>query len=294
MSRKYPIIAITGSSGAGSMAIKIAFKHIFIRNKLNAVVIDGDSFHRYDRYEMRAAVERAQAEGKNLSHFGPEANRLDLLEKLFQQYGKNGTGKRRFYLHTAAQADPTGQRPGTFTPWEDIPADTELLFYQGLHGGVVAENIDIAQYVDLLIGVVPSVNLEWIQKINRDSLERGYAPEDVTEIILRRMPDYVRYITPQFSRTDINLQRIPTVDTSNPFVARDVPNLDESFVVIRFKEPKKFQIDLPKLKSRIPNAFTSRRHSLVIPGGKLGMTMEILFTPIVEELVQRKRSVKAG
>lgn len=294
MSLKHPIIAITGSSGAGSMAVKIAFQHIFHRNKLKAVVIDGDSFHRYDRYEMREAVERAQADGTNLSHFGPQANRLDLLEKLFKQYSEVGTGKRRFYLHTEEQAGPTGQRPGTFTPWEDIPADTDLLFYQGLHGGVVADGIDVTQYVDLLIGVVPSVNMEWIQKINRDSLERGYAREDVTDIILRRMPDYVHYITPQFSLTDINLQRIPTVDTSNPFTAHDVPRLSESLVVIRFKEPKKFHIDLPTLMSRIPGSFTSRRHSLVIPGGKLEMTMEILFTPIIEEIVQRKRRIEVG
>lgn len=271
------------------MPVKIAFKHIFHRNSLKAVVIDGDSFHRYDRYEMRAAVERAQADGENLSHFGPQANRLDLLEKLFRQYGAAGTGKRRFYLHTEEQAGPTGQRPGTFTPWEDIPQDSDLLFYQGLHGGVVADGIDVTQYVDLLIGVVPSVNLEWIHKINRDSLERGYAPEDVTEIILRRMPDYVRYITPQFSRTDINLLRIPTVDTSNPFTARDVPKSDESFVVLGFKDPEKFHIDIPTLMSRIHGSFTSRRHSLVIPGGKLEMTMEVLFTPIVEEIVERKR-----
>jgi phosphoribulokinase len=100
----------------------------------------------------------------------------------------------------------------------------------------------MAQYGDLKIGVVPSVNLEWIQKISRDNAERGYSAEDTVDTILRRMPDYINYITPQFSQTDINFQRIATVDTSNPFITRDIPTPDESLVVIRFKDLNPSQI----------------------------------------------------
>ncbi len=289
MSKKHPIIAVTGSSGAGSRAVKIAFEHIFYRHKLKPVLLDGDSFHRYDRYEMRDAVRLAQEQGQNLSHFGPDANHLDLLEGLFRQYSEEGKGQRRYYLHTEQEASKYNQRPGTFTSWEKLPKDTDLLFYRGLHGGLVDGRFNIQQYVDLLIGVVPIVNLEWIGKILRDTAERGYSPEDVTETILRRMPDYVRYITPQFSRSDINLQRIPTVDTSNPFIARDLPTLDESFFVIRFADPEKFRIDFSFLMRMIHGSFISRRNCLVIPGGKLGLTMEILFTPIVEEMIQKRR-----
>ena len=289
MSKKHPIIAVTGSSGAGSRTVNTAFKHIFFRHKVNPVLIDGDSFHRYDRYEMRDAVRLAQEQGFTLSHFGSEANHLDLLEELFRQYSEDGTGKRRFYLHTEEEASSYDQRAGTFTRWETLPNESDLLYYQGLHGGMVAENYDIAQFVDLLIGVVPIVNLEWIGKIHRDTAERGYTPEDVTETILRRMPDYVRYITPQFSRTDINLQRIPTVDTSDPFIARDLPTLDESFFIIRFADPDKFGIDFHYLMRMIHGSFTSRQNCLVIPGGKLELTMEILFTPIVEELIINAR-----
>ena len=102
---------------------------------------------------------------------------------------------------------------GTFTPWTQLPAETDLLFYEGLHGGVVTERVNVARYVDLMIGVVPIINLEWIQKVHRDTAERGYSPEAVTDTILRRMYDYTHYIVPQFSRTDINFQRVPTVDT---------------------------------------------------------------------------------
>jgi len=288
MSKKHPIIAVTGSSGAGTSTVKVAFEHIFYREKVKPVIIEGDSFHRYDRFEMREAVAKALEQGHNLSHFGAEANLLRELEDLFRQYGESGTGKRRYYLHSEEEAQPFNQEPGTFTPWEDIAPGTDLLFYEGLHGGVGMDGVNIAQHVDLLIGVVPIVNLEWIQKIHRDTKERGYHASDVTETILRRMYDYVHYITPQFSLTDINFQRVPTVDTSNPFIARDIPTPDESFVVIRFRDPTKFNIDFPYLLSMIHDSFMSRRNSIVVPGGKMGLAMEIIFTPIIDEMIKRR------
>ncbi|HHQ41510.1 MAG TPA: phosphoribulokinase [Chromatiales bacterium] len=290
MSKKHPIIAVTGSSGAGTTTVKVAFEHLFRRMGINPVIVEGDSFHRYDRYEMKEAIAKAQAEGRNLSHFGPEGNLFDKLEELFRTYGETGTGMRRFYLHSVEEAEPYGQKPGTFTPWEPIPEGTDLLFYEGLHGGVVTDEVNVAQHVDLLIGVVPIVNLEWIQKIHRDAKERGYSPEAIVDTILRRMPDYVRYITPQFSRTDINFQRVPTVDTSNPFIARDIPTPDESFVVIRFRNPK--GVDFPYLLNMIHNSFMSRPNTIVVPGGKMGFAMEIILQPILERIMEEKR--KAG
>ncbi len=295
MSKRQPIIAVTGSSGAGTTTVKVAFEHIFLREQVTPCIIEGDSFHRYDREQMREEVVRAQAEGGHLSHFGPEGNHFDKLEELFHHYSETGGGRRRFYLHNEEEAQRFGQAPGTFSPWEDIAEDTDLLFYEGLHGGVVTDEVDVAQYVDLLIGVVPIVNLEWIQKIHRDTAERGYDPQDVADTIMRRMYDYIHYITPQFSRTDINFQRVPTVDTSNPFVARDIPTADESFVVIRFRDPDKLKIDFPYLLSMIKDSFLSRRNTLVVPGGKMGLAMEIILAPIIDEMMRERRQfVKAA
>ncbi|MGD2056760.1 MAG: phosphoribulokinase, partial [Gammaproteobacteria bacterium] len=256
MSKKHPVIAVTGSSGAGTTTVKVAFEHIFLREGINPVVIEGDSYHRYDRVEMKQAMQEAEAAGNHsFSHFGPEANIFDKLEETFRTYGNTGSCERRYYLHSEEEAAPFGQKPGEFTPWEMIETGTDLLFYEGLHGGVVTDEVNVAQHVDLLIGVTPIVNLEWIQKIFRDCEQRGYSTEAVTDTILRRMYDYVHYITPQFSRTDINFQRVPTVDTSNPFIARDIPTPDESFVVIRFKDPAKFEIDFPYLISMLKESF---------------------------------------
>ncbi|HHW75547.1 MAG TPA: phosphoribulokinase [Xanthomonadaceae bacterium] len=288
MSKQHPIIAITGSSGAGTSTVRVAMEHIFRRDGTNAALVEGDSFHRYDRLEMQRQLEQAYAEGRNLSHFGPEGNLFDRLEALFMEYSEHGTGLRRYYLHDWEEAGRYGQEPGTFTPWAQIPTGTDLLFYEGLHGGVVTDKVNVARYVDLLIGVVPIVNLEWIQKVHRDTAERGYSPEAVTDTILRRMYDYTHYIVPQFSRTDINFQRVPTVDTSNPFTARDIPTLDESFVVIRFKDARKTQPDFVNLLHMIHDSFMSRRNTIVVPGGKMGFAMEIILQPLIERLVRRE------
>ena len=259
MSAKHPIIAVTGSSGAGTTTVKNAFEHIFFREQINPLVVEGDIFHKYDRAAMKEAIAEFAKQGKQLSHFGPEANHFDLLEETFKTYGKSGTCKRRYYLHSDEEAAEHNDRlgtdltPGQFTPWEEIKDKTDLLFYEGLHGGVTDGDIDVAKHVDLLVGVVPIVNLEWIQKIHRDNAQRGYSAEAIVDTILRRMEDYVHYITPQFSRTHVNFQRVPTVDTSDPFIARDIPTPDESFIVIRFKDPK--GIDFPFLLNMIPYAF---------------------------------------
>ena len=286
MSKKHPIIAVTGSSGAGTTTVKLAFEHIFLREGVNPVVIEGDSYHRFDRAAMKVAMAEAETNGNHsFSHFGPEANVFDKLEETFKTYGETGSCERRYYLHSVEEAEPYGQQPGEFTAWEAIEAGTDLLFYEGLHGGIATDTVDVSKFVDLLIGVVPIVNLEWIQKIFRDCEQRGYSTEAVTDTILRRMPDYVHYITPQFSRTDINFQRVPTVDTSNPFIARDIPTPDESFVVIRFRDPNKLDIDFSYLLDMLDDSFMSRRNTLVVPAGKMGFAMEIILAPIIERVL---------
>jgi phosphoribulokinase len=287
MSIKHPVISITGSSGAGTTTVKKAFEDIFRRLKLKAAIVEGDSFHRYNRVEMKEAVAASEREGKDISHFGPEANLFEKLESLFAQYSENGTGETRLYLHNEDEALPYNQEPGTFTPWEPIPEGNDLLFYEGLHGGVIHGDVNVAQWVDLLIGVVPSVNLEWIQKISRDCSERGYSPEAVTHTILRRMPDYVNYIAPQFSRTHINFQRVPLVDTSNPFIARDIPTADESLVVIRFNKYR--EQDYTYILAMIHDSFMSRPNTLVVPGGKMGFAMQIIFRPVIEQIMEKRR-----
>ncbi|MCG6859692.1 MAG: phosphoribulokinase [Chromatiaceae bacterium] len=293
MSTQHPIIAVTGSSGAGTTTVKRALEHIFYRDGYNAAVIEGDSFHRYDRAEMKVAMAEASKEHRNLSHFGADANRFDLLEELFRSYSETGGGKKRYYIHSDEEAAELNARlgtnldPGQFTPWEDIPDGTDLLFYEGLHGMVVTEEHDVAQHVDLGVGVVPIVNLEWIQKIHRDNLERGYSAEAIVDTIMRRMPDYITTIVPQFTLTDINFQRVSTVDTSNPFIARDIPTPDESFVIIRFQDPKKFDIDFPYLLSMIHDSIMTRRNSMIVPGGKMGYAMEIILAPIIERMMEQ-------
>ena len=288
MSVKHPVVAITGSSGAGTSSVTRTFQYIFRRESIKPALVEGDSFHSYDRTSMKTAVmEAAKAGNFNFSHFGPDANLLEELENLFKTYGQTGSGKVRKYLHNDEEAAPYQQPAGTFTPWEDIPAGTDMMFYEGLHGAAVTDQVNIARHADLLVGVVPIINLEWIQKLHRDKSARGYSTEAVVDTILRRMPDYVNYITPQFSQTHVNFQRVPTVDTSNPFIALDIPTLDESFVVIRFRNPK--GIDFPYLLSMVHDSFMSRPNIIVVPGGKMELAMQLIFTPLLLRLMENRK-----
>ena len=299
MSKRHPVVADTGSSGAGTSTVKRAFEHIFSREKITPAVVEGDSYHRFERMAMKEAMADALAKGENFSHFGPEANLFDKLEELFRTYGQTGGGKKRYYLHSTEEAAEHNSRlgtklaPGQFTPWEEIPTNTDVLFYEGLHGGVVGDGYDVAACADLLVGVVPITNLEWIQKIHRDNAERGYSAEAIVDTILRRMPDYINHICPQFSRTDINFQRVPTVDTSNPFICRNIPTPDESFVIIHFRKGarEKWGIDFGDLLNMINDSFMSSPTSIVVNGGKMGFAMELILTPIIHRLIEDKHKL---
>lgn len=291
MSSKHPIISVTGSSGAGTSTVKRTFDQIFRREGITAVSIEGDAFHRFNRAEMRSELERRQAEGdQTFSHFSYEANELDELERVFDEYGRTGKGRTRTYVHDAEEAEKTGVPPGEFTAWAPFEDGSDLLFYEGLHGSVVNSDVNLAALADLKIGVVPVINLEWIQKIHRDRESRGYSTEAVTDTILRRMHAYVHCICPQFTETDINFQRVPMVDTSNPFIARWIPTPDESLIVIRFKNPR--GIDFSYLISMIHGSWMSRANSIVIPGNKLDLAMQLILTPLIERLVTNARKLR--
>ena len=282
---------MTGASCAGTTTVRRTFEALFEREGIIAAMIEGDSFHRYERDVMQKLVEAwERTAGRGISHFGPEANLLEELEALFAEYGEQGSGRSRIYLHNDERAARYGQKDGTFTQWKPLPQHTDLLFYEGLHGGVVTGSVDVARHVDLLIGVTPIVNLEWIQKIHRDMGIRGYTIESIKRTILRRMDDYVQYIVPQFSRTHINFQRVPTVDTSNPFAPCEVPAPEESFVVIRFASLDSADID--SLETVIEGAFRSRPDTLVVPGDRSDLALQLILSPRIRELVERSRRLK--
>ena len=288
MSTKHPIIAITGSSGAGTTSVKNIFDQIFRREHVKAAYIEGDAFHRYDRQAMKEKMAEEERNGnRNFSNFSPEANILDRLQEVFSEFGRKGRGETRHYINDEAEAKIYGSAPGTFSQWSSLGEESDLLFYEGLHGCVKTDTVDLAPLADLKIGVVPVINLEWIQKIHRDKASRGYSTDAVMDVILRRMPDYVKYICPQFARTDINFQRVPIVDTSDPFIARWIPTADESMIVIRFANPR--GIDFPYLLSMIHGSFMSRANSIVAPGNKLDIAMQLILTPLILQLMERRR-----
>ncbi|HIP06849.1 MAG TPA: phosphoribulokinase [Mariprofundaceae bacterium] len=285
MSVKHPVISVTGSSGAGTSTAKVALEHIFHRENVTPAIVEGDCFHKFDRLTFKEKSKEFEAAGKRLSHFSDEANLFDKIADLFKSYGETGKGKARTYVHDDEEAKLYGVDSGKFTDWRDIGEGSDLLFYEGLHGGVE----EVRPYADLMMGIVPVVNIEWIQKIHRDTAMRGYSSDAVVDNILSRMHDYVHFITPQFSHTDINFQRVPLVDTSNPFIARDVPTPDESLMVIRIRKPERWGIDFPYLLSMLNNSFMSRRNTIVVPSSKMLLAMELIFAPIIHDMLEKRK-----
>ncbi len=296
MSKQHPVIAVTGSSGAGTTFVKRVFKKIFKEQNITPNIIEGDSFHKYERSEMKALVAKSRENGKVLTHFSDEANHFDKVRDLFREYGNTGGGQKRYYIHSEAEATRhnarlgTSLEPGQFTPWENVPKGTDLMFYEGLHGGLRTAEVDIASEVDLLVGVVPIINIEWIQKIYRDTSERPYTPADVHTVILERMPDYAKFITPQFDNTHINFHRIPLVDTANPFdisTAKPVPKPEDSLVVttVRINE-----VDLEAIKQALPEgamAFLQNDTTLVYKGNYMADVLDLMLTPLIKALVKK-------
>ncbi len=285
MSVKHPVISVTGSSGAGTSTAKVALEHIFRRENITAAVVEGDCFHKYGRIEFKEKAKEFEAAGKRLSHFSDEANLFGKIAELFKGYGEEGKGKARTYVHDDEEAKIHGVDSGKFTDWRDVGEGSDVLFYEGLHGGVE----EVRPYTDLMMGIVPVVNLEWIQKIHRDTAMRGYSAEAVVDNILSRMHDYIHFITPQFTHTDINFQRVPLVDTSNPFVARDVPTPDESMMVVRIRNPQKWGIDFPWLLSMLNGSFMSRRNTIVLPSSKMLLAMELILAPIIHDMMEKRK-----
>lgn len=309
MSKKHPIIAITGSAGAGTTTVRHVFSDIFRRQGVNPQIIKGDSFYRHEKAEMERLIAESTQRGKPISYFGPEANLFEKQEAVFAQYAKSGSAEMRHYVSDEADVAQFGRPIGTFTPWKKMAPGSDLLFYDGMHGGAAAHSwtrrqanpahlpqgkerrgkakgVNAAQHVDLLIGIVPAVNLEWIQKIHRDCSRDGCTVETTTATILRRMRDYIHFIVPQFGLTDINFQRMPLVDTSHPFIARDIPAADESIVVVHFRDPHRF--NFPDIQKRIPGSFMSRPNTLVVPGGKMRMALSVICTPLIREMMENK------
>ncbi len=306
MSKQHPIVAVTGACGAGTTVVQQAFKEIFFRQKINAAFVQGDGFLRYNEKESKKAIADSLVDGRSISIYGPELNNFSKLESCFKDYSINGQCEIRTKV-TEENKNYFQANVGEFTQWQLSHENSDCLFYEGMHGGVVAQTwgrrksdglslithdrrnnktkgVNSAQYVDLLIGIVPAINLEWIQRIHHDQINYKQSAEQITANILEQLQDYIDFMVPQFSITDINFQRIPVVDTSNPFDQQKVPTEKESIVVISFKEPEKY--DLGNYLNCIDEAFMSNSKNIVIPGGHLQHALDIICAPLIESLIK--------
>ncbi len=284
MNRKRPIIALTGSSGAGKTNIKSIFNEIFFENGIKAINIQGDGFHKYTRTKM-AELDKT---GSRLTHFASECNHLDLLENLFKQFSTTGKGMTRRYAHSESEAKKIGAQIGFFSEWEEFEPNYDILLYEGLHGGFKDDKINISKYVDLLIGITPSINLEWVQKCHRYLVIRGYSKNEVKKLIIKRLPDYLEYICPQFSRTDANLERIPLVDLADPFKTKSIPADKNSIYMLSIKDNSIIEGLRTCLEKFDLFTADSDDMTITVRAKELKSLFELIFLPKILNLIGRK------
>lgn len=289
MSTKHPILAVTGASDEGIAVVRDTLETIFAEEQTKAFFLQGSGFHRYERKVMYDATREARKQGKVLSHFGIDGNLLDKLNTSFKEYAEDGKCNYRYYLHREANAREYQQESGTFTQWMRHEGDSELMVYYGLHGAVKTDTLDLAQYPDLMIGVVPNVNLEWMQRIRRDNA-RGYSMDEIKEITLDRMHAYANVVTPQFTRTHINFQMVPVVDTSDPFNLTGFPEDEECALVIHFQRLP--HTDFIPLLQQLEGAEMTRRDTMLIPGELKSKAIRLILTPLIRDLVNGSRNMR--
>ena len=209
--------------------------------------VEGDSFHRYDRQEMKDAIAEAEARAATTSAISArKPTCFEELEALFRDVRRERHRPGpQIPAQRSARPSRTARSRAPSPPGQDIPPGHRPAVLRGAARGGRhrrrGRRPDRGPAGRRRADHQPGVDPE--DQPGQD--RRGYSAEAVMDTILRRMPDYVNYICPQFSRTHINFQRVPTVDTSNPFIARDIPTADESFVIIRFAQPARHRFPLP-------------------------------------------------
>ena len=105
--------------------------------------------------------------------FRPEANLFAELEAMFRRLWRDAApASTRHYVHDDAEAEVYGAPPGTFTRVGGRSAEAPTCCStRACMARVVTEQVNVARHADLKIGVVPVINLEWIQKIHRDKAD---------------------------------------------------------------------------------------------------------------------------
>ncbi len=166
------IIGVAGDSGSGKTTFTNAIRQIFGSDLVSTITLD--DYHKYDREERKRL---------DITPLHPDANNLAQLETDVARLKEGYAITKPVYNHTTGTFDS----PVSF-------ASKKIIILEGLHTLFtprLRELIDFSVFVD----PDPEVKYAWKQK--RDTSNRGYSLDEVTEEIARREKDYEAFIAPQ-------------------------------------------------------------------------------------------------
>ncbi|ADB58593.1 phosphoribulokinase [Archaeoglobus profundus] len=204
-SGKVFIIGIAGDSGSGKTTFANGIKRMFGDDIVSHITLD--DYHVYDR-EMRERL--------GITPLHPSANNLKLVETHLYLLKKGEKIKKPTYNH----------KTGTFGEWEDFES-TPIVIVEGLH----TLYDGIRDYIDFKIFVDPARYIKRLWKIKRDVEERGYDRDKVIREIIRREPDYKRYIDFQKIYADVVIKILPSSIQSTERIKYLVDSREEVYKV---------------------------------------------------------------
>ncbi len=178
MSVRHPIIAVTGSSGAGTTTVMKTFDHIFRREQHQG---PGDRGRFVSRLQPgRDARARARGGHGQGSDHQPFRTGVEPVGRARRHDGSLRRHRRRqgapLHPRRRGSASSSSGEPGTFTTGSRCRRTATCSSTKGCMAATRTARWMSREKVDLLVGVVPIINLEWIQKLHRDQQHARLQP----------------------------------------------------------------------------------------------------------------------
>ena len=176
--------AVAGGTAAGKTARPAGVSAILGPERV--VTLHLDDYHRYSR---------AEREARGLTPLHPDCNHLDLMEQHLRQLADGQPVVKPVYSHTTGAIEGHQRLdPAPFVVAEGLLALATPRLRDPCH---------VRVFLD------PPEELRERWKIRRDSLVRGYTPEQVRAEMARRRPDAEEFIRPQRGWADVVVRFYP-------------------------------------------------------------------------------------
>lgn len=184
MEQRPVILAVVGDSAAGKTTLSAGIAAILGPGRV--VTLSLDDYHRFSR---------AEREARGLTPLHPDCNHIELMEEHLHRLASGQPIVKPVYNHTTGNIDGRQRL-----------APAPFIIAEGLLG-LATPRLREPYHVRVFLDPPEALRERW--KLQRDSVLRGYTPEQVHAEIVRRRPDAAEFIQPQRGWADIVVRFFP-------------------------------------------------------------------------------------